>query len=300
MLQKIKNTLIFLFLKLLVFMVGFIPHPAALAFGSILGGKFHDWVPKERRRALASLAVAFPEKSESERAALCRRIFQAVGTNGLEFLKFMSCSTLRIIRQVESVEGREHIQNARARGRGVLCLTAHLGNWEVLPIFTTQQGWPTAVIAQRLYDGRLDAELNAFRRRHDVQVIQRGNVTKDLIRCLHKNMLLGILNDQDTDIDSRWAPFFGRPAKTPVGIFRLARKLGAAVVPVFIGRAASGRHRVYIEPELQLPCTHDEEHDLQEAARLCNEVTERFVRKFPEQWVWFHQRWKSQPSEPRQ
>jgi KDO2-lipid IV(A) lauroyltransferase len=158
-----------------------------------------------------------------------------------------------------------------------------------------QQGWPAAVVAQQLYDARLDDVLNGFREKHDVLLIKRGNVTKEIIRCLHRNMLLGILNDQDTDVDSRWAPFFGRSAKTPVGIFRLARKMGSAVLPIFIARSASGKNRIYIEPELVVPATTDEGADLQEAARRCNQVIEKYVRRFPEQWVWFHPRWKSRP-----
>jgi len=106
-----------------------------------------------------------------------------------------------------------------------------------------------------------------------------------------------VLNDQDTDVDSRWAPFFGRPAKTPVGIFRLIRKTGSALVPIFIARQPSGKNRVYIEPEIPLPASEDLEADLQAGAARSNQVIERFVRRFPDQWVWFHQRWKSRQPE---
>jgi KDO2-lipid IV(A) lauroyltransferase len=108
-------------------------------------------------------------------------------------------------------------------------------------------------------------------------------------------MLLGILNDQDTNVDSRWVPFFGRLAKTPVGMLRLVRRTQAAVVPVFTARQASGKNRVYIYPALDLPVTDDVEADLHAGAALCNRALEEFLRRFPDQWVWFHARWKSRP-----
>jgi len=295
--QKVKNTLIYLFLRGLLAFAGLLPQRVALALGGCLGVIFHAVVPKERQRTRDHLALAFPEMSALARQDLARRVFISLGRTALEFMRMQSLSAQRIAELVESAEGREHMEAALARQRGVVCLTAHAGNWEILPICTGQQGWPAMVVAQKLYDARLDGLLNGFRERNGVKVIRRGNVTTAIIRGLHANMLLGILNDQDTDVDSRWAPFFGRPAKTPVGMLRLVRRTGSAVVPVFIARQPSGRNRIYIQPEVSLPVTADEDADLIEGARRCNQVIEHFIRRFPDQWVWFHARWKSRPPE---
>lgn len=295
MLQKVKNTLIYFFIRALLACAGILPWRPALAAGGFLGWCFQAAVPRERERACANLKLAFPELPEPQRRRLARNTFIALGRTSLEFLALQALDGRAIARLVEAVEGRAHMEAALAKGKGVVCLTAHLGNWEILPVFTTCQGWPSAVVAQELYDPRLDRLLNRFREQRGVQVLKRGQITAAIARCLKSNRLLGILNDQDTDVDSRWAPFFNRPAKTPVGALRLARRLGAAVVPIFIARAASGRNRVYIEPELSLPHTADEGADLLEGARLCNHVIETYIRRFPEQWVWFHQRWKSPP-----
>lgn len=295
MLQRIKNTLIYLFVRGLQLSTRLFPRVWLVALGGWLGRSFHDWVPHERKKALDHLEQALPGLPPAERARLARRVFQRMGENALEFMKMTTYTGRRVSALVEEVIGREHMEAARARGRGVICLTAHLGNWEILPVYMLQQGWPTAVVAQELYDPRLDRLLNQFRERCQVMVIKRGNLTRQIIRCLHENFLLGVLNDQDTDVDSRFAPFFGIPAQTPVGIFRLVRRTGAAVVPVFIVRTPSGRHRIHIEPLLSLPVTDDEEADLLTGARLCNQVTEAIIRRYPEQWVWFHQRWKHQP-----
>jgi KDO2-lipid IV(A) lauroyltransferase len=256
---------------------------------------FAQVVPKERMRAERHLAIAFPNESPEALRALARRVFKAVGQTGMEFLRMNSMTTQAIVNTVEQVEGREHLEAALARGKGVVCLTGHIGNWELLPIFTTAQGWKTAVVAQKLYDPRLDELLNGFRARRGVTIIQRGNVTTSIIRSLRSNMLLGMLNDQDTNVDSRWAPFFGRLAKTPIGMFRLTRRTGAAVVPVFTARQPNGKNRVYIYPALDLKATDQEERDLLEGATLSNAAIEAFIRRFPEQWVWFHARWKSAP-----
>jgi KDO2-lipid IV(A) lauroyltransferase len=293
--QKIKNYLICLFIRGLVLFAAVLPAWLALRLGGALGAFFAVVVPRERARAEAHLAIAFPEWTAAQRRALARRVFVCLGQTGLEFLKMNSQSARAIAASVEAVEGREHMEAALQRGHGVVCLTGHIGNWEVLPIFTNHQGWRSAVVAQKLYDPRLDELLNGFRTRRGVQVIQRGNVTSAIIRSLRANMLLGILNDQDTNVDSRWAPFFGQLAKTPVGILRLVRRTQAAVVPVFIARQPSGKNRVYIYPALELPKTGDEEADLHAGAALCNAALENFLRRFPEQWVWFHARWKSKP-----
>lgn len=295
MLQKIKNTLIYYFLHALLWFAGLLPQKVCLTLGGILGHLFQFLVPKERKRAEGHLAIAYPELSLTVRSALARQVFIALGRTALEFLKMFSQTTNSIVSMVEAVEGREYLEAALARGKGVVCLTGHIGNWELLPIFTNSQGWKSAVVAQKLYDVRLDELLNGFRAKHGVLVIQRGNVTSTIIRSLRSNMLLGMLNDQDTSVDSRWAPFFGTLAKTPVGIFRLVRRTGAVVVPVFTARQSSGKNRVYIYPALDLPVTGDEEQDLQAGASACNQALEKFIRRFPEQWVWFHARWKSRP-----
>lgn len=295
--QQIKNNLILWALNGALRAVGWLNHRQVLAAGGCLGGWFHDLVSRDRERARAHLELAYPRLSHSECGRIARRVFVHMGQNAFEFLKMNSLETPQILALVEAVEGRENMERARAKGCGVVCLTAHLGNWEILPIFTNAQGWPSAVVAQQLYDARLDATLNAFRETHGVKVLKRQAITRDIIRCLRQNMLLGILNDQDTRVDSRWAPFFGRSAKTPVGILRLARKTKAAVVPIFIARQPSGRNRIYIDPELPFAVTGDEEADLRRGAELCNQAIEKYVRRFPEQWVWFHQRWKSREAE---
>jgi len=203
--------------------------------------------------------------------------------------------TKSIVNLVEAVEGKAYLENALSKKKGVLCLTAHLDNWELLVIYTHSQGWSSAAVAQSLYDSRLDELLNQHREKHGVKVIKRKGVTKDIIRALRDNMLLGILNDQDTNVDSVWAPFFGHLAKTPIGIFRLARKVNAAIVPVFITRQPSGKHKVFIEPALELDDSLDESEYLEKGATISNQIIEKYAKKYPEQWIWFHQRWKHQP-----
>jgi KDO2-lipid IV(A) lauroyltransferase len=193
------------------------------------------------------------------------------------------------------VEGREHLEAALTAGRGVICLTAHFGNWEIMPVFTSAQGWATAVVAQKLYDQRLDTLLNHAREAHGIRVIKRGALTREIIRALRANSLLGVLNDQDTRVDARWAPFFGRPAKTPIGLFRLARRIGSPILPMFIERHVGLGHRLVIHPALAIAWSKDEEADLTMGARLANAAIEKQIRHSPTQWVWFHQRWKSQP-----
>ena len=292
---KVKNDFIYLGLRGLARAAGWLPTAWARRTGAVLGGLFHDCVRRERDKTRRQLAAAFPERTPEEIRRLGRRVFVNLGRAGMEFMRMRALDASRVAAWVTHVEGREHVTAALARGRGVVCLTGHFGNWEILPVFTTVQGWPTSVVAQRLYDPRLDVLLNRARARHGIRVIQRGRVTAEIVRSLRENRLLGVLNDQDTGVDSRWAPFFGRPAKTPVGILRLARRTGSPVVPFFVVRLPSGGHAVHIEPALDLPRTSDEESDLHQGAERCNAVIEAYVRRHPDHWVWFHERWKTTP-----
>ena len=294
--KKIKNNIIYLGLKSLQILVLAFPWRLTLKVGAVLGWLFYCLVPKEVRKARKSISIAFPEISDKARGKLIPKVFMATGKNALEFLKLTSMSTAQIAKLVEEVIGWENIEKALAKGKGVLCFTAHLGNWEIIPIMTAYKKQSTAVIAQKLYDTRLDDFINNFRKKHKIKVIQRGKFIREIMRCLKKNMLLGILNDQATSVDSRWIPFFGNLAKTPIGTLRLARRTGAAVVPIFINRKASGKHRLVIEKAVEIPKTISEEEDLLKGANLCNQIIERYIREFPEQWVWFHERWKDSPT----
>ena len=122
--------------------------------------------------------------------------------------------------------------------------------------------------------------------------IPRGEDARALLRVLRRGEILGLLMDQDTNVQGVFAPFFGRPAHTPVGPVRLAMRTGAPLVPMALYREGEGYHLV-VQPPIPLPDTGDREADLREGVARCNRTLEALIRRHPEQWVWMHRRWKT-------
>jgi KDO2-lipid IV(A) lauroyltransferase len=179
----------------------------------------------------------------------------------------------------------------------VVFVTAHAGNWELLGALVAGRGFPVTVAATPVYDDRLEQILVAARAAHGVETISRGSATaaRQLLSALRRNALLGLLIDQDTDVDGAFVPFFGRPAYTPTGAAALALRTGAAVVCGFLVREGALRHRMVVEGPVNLVRTGDHERDVVENTALLTGLIERHIRAYPEQWVWFHRRWKRQP-----
>jgi hypothetical protein len=158
------------------------------------------------------------------------------------------------IERLCAVEGEERLKAALAAGRGVIFLTGHFGNWELMAALVTRRGYPSSVVATPVYDQRLDRLLVDARARHGVHTISRGSpsAARHLLSGLRRNAILGMLIDQDTDVDGVFVPFFGRPAYTPSGPAALALKTGAAVIFGFILREGALRHRLILQGPIEL------------------------------------------------
>jgi KDO2-lipid IV(A) lauroyltransferase len=188
------------------------------------------------------------------------------------------------------VEGWERVEALRAAGRGVLIVTGHCGNWELLAAVINCRGLGMRVVARALDEPELQQLLAGLRRRFGSETIERGRpgAARELLRGLREGAL-GMLIDQDTRVEGVWVPFFGRPAYTPVGAAKVALRPEVAAVPAFIERREDGSHRArFLEP-LELT------QDVTEATAAMTRVIEEQVRRRPEQWVWMHRRWRRQP-----
>lgn len=195
-----------------------------------------------------------------------------------------------LARHVE-VEGWEQVEAAKARGAPIVILTGHCGNWEVLAAVINGRGLNMRVAAREVDSPELNRWIVTLRSRFGTETIERGaaGAARKLLATLREGGALGMLIDQDTRVEGVWVPFFGRPAYTPVGAAKIALKLGAAVVPAFIERRADGSHLARFAPPLTLPA------DATAATARMTAAIEAQVRAVPEQWVWWHKRWRRQP-----
>ncbi|MBD3236712.1 MAG: hypothetical protein GF330_08415 [Candidatus Eisenbacteria bacterium] len=274
----------------------YLPRRAGLALMSGLGRLAGRLLPGPRRRILANAALVFPRQTEAEREAFADRVLRNVLRNAYDFLR-LSRYRLEEIEALVRIEGLEHLERARQGRLGVVCLSAHLGCWELIPYRMRACGYQTGVVYRRLRDPSLDAYVAARRRRFGIGTYDRDTGARGMIRCLRSGGLLGVLIDQHTRVDSVRVPFLGRPAWTPTGAVRLALRTETPIVPVVIDMEADGRHRLRIGPAVPIERPgvggDDEIETLiwRNTAR-CNEAIGRLIWEAREQWVWFHERWR--------
>jgi len=282
--------------KLVCACVARLPRKVALSFGAFLGTIACWFASHQRELARRHITLSLELKDAFATKKLVRRCFQNMGKNVIEFIRFPHMSDEQT-REIVIFEGKAHIDSALAQGRGAIILTGHFGNWELLAASLVAQVAPLSPIARRLRSRRLDALVRAYREKAGYLSIDRDKATRDALRCLRRNELLGLLADVDTSVDGVFVDFFGRPAYTPYSPVAIALKTGAAILPTFIVRQPDDSHRVIVEPPLVLQKTGNREQDFLVNTQNFTEIIESYVRRYPEQWIWMHERWKTQPGD---
>jgi KDO2-lipid IV(A) lauroyltransferase len=221
-----------------------------------------------------------------------RRMFAALGRNVVDLVRPGRRSPAELAKLVE-FEGLEHLQEAVARGRGVVALSAHLGNWEILGAALAARGYEVHAVTRRVFDSRSNRLLEAWRRRHGIITLSVDEGFSCVFGALRSGKLVGVLADQDTRGPAVFVPFFGECARTTAIPFLLAERTGAALVPMWIRMSEDGRHRVRVLPALTPAAGGDVATRIVDAATRWNVILESAILESPEQWVWFHRRWKS-------
>lgn len=268
------------------------PRQRGLAFFAFLGGVAHRSYRKDRERAIRNLALAFPQSDPVIIAAMARGCFIALARNAYDALRLVYLPKEKILRLC-AVEGEEHLAGALRSGRGIIGLTGHIGCWELLAAYFSSKGYPLSVIYRDMRDQRLESLLVGMRRRHGVTSIPRGASALSAYKALKRGEILAMLIDQDIDVDGLFVPFFGVPAHTPRGAAAFALRSGAAVVPIAIHMQPDGSHHITVLPELEKPSADLPEGErIDELTRSCARAVEGLIRIYPQQWVWFHDRWR--------
>lgn len=268
----------------------------ARATGRRLGGLAHAVVPRERRKALRTASVAFPEWSDEERSRLVSSCFRHLGESLFEIL-WMPNLDRESMERTTRFEGMENMRRALEPGRGVVLFTGHCGNWEWMAASIALAGLEMNVLAREIYDPRINDFIVESRGRFGMKTIGRGtgDAAKDILRTLRSGAILGALIDQNIRAESAKVPFFGHPADTPIGPARLAIRAGSTAIAGFIERRDGMQIIRFEEP---IETTRDMDAvDL--TARLTASI-EQQIRRVPEQWVWMHQRWQERGASSRE
>ncbi len=294
--KKIKNWLIVLLVKAGLRWIRSVSRLTAQKFMQSLSLLGFYLVPSERRKTIRHLTMVYGStRNPREIRRLAKSVFLMLGRNMADAFALARFHAGNIDRWVQA-QGLEQLDAALSKGKGVIALTGHIGNWELMGAYLAMKGYTVNVVGAPIYDPRLDELVVRNRQSAGLKYIARGGATREIIRALQRNEVVGILIDQDTKhVAGVFVDFLGRPAYTPVGPVLLALKTGAAIVPMAIHSLKNGHHRIEIEPEIPLTVTGNRERDQIDNTQRCSEALERFIRKYPTQWVWMHERWKTKP-----
>jgi KDO2-lipid IV(A) lauroyltransferase len=282
--------------RVLVFPLGILPRPLARAAGIVLGRVVYALHGRLRRVGMRNLEMAFPDKSPAERRRILKGVFQGFGRQLAEFAHFPQF-TKDNIGELAIYDGFEHFEAARAKGKGVLFLTAHLGGWEIGSFAHSLYGNPLRIVVRPLDNPYLDAFVDRYRTLHGNSTFGKQDFARGIIAATKAGETVGLLMDQNmTPPAGVFVDFFGIPACTAAGIARVAAHTGAAVVPGFtLWDGERRKYRIHFEPEVELVRTGTEDADAVANTAKFTKVIEEFARKYPDQWLWVHRRWKTRP-----
>jgi Kdo2-lipid IVA lauroyltransferase/acyltransferase len=279
---------------LILFMaVRIVPNPLLPGLGNRLGDALFFASAKLRRVTLKNLRQVFEsEWSEEQIRCVARQVFRNFGQTAVEFVCLPRMSREELRSRVR-IDGLEHLKQALKAGKGVILISAHYGNWELMGARIAQEGVGMNVLARAADDGLTDRIVNDIRDAGGYRVFARGGSLMPVLRCLRQNEAVGMLIDQNfrTGI---FVDFFGRPAATASGAAEIALRTGATVLSAFVERQEDDTHLAVLSP-LEIERTGDHERDVVAVTQYFTKVIEDAVRRRPDQWMWFHDRWKFRP-----
>lgn len=291
-LRAFRGRVLYRTLLLIGAVVRLVPLHVARALGRMLGRIAWYTVARERRKALRNIALAFPDWTEAKRRDTIRAMFRHHGDSLAEVL-WMPRLDLAMRDRVNIVTGMDAVLKVIDEGDGVITFTAHCGNWEWLCYSMGMYGRPVSVLQRERDEPEMNRFITDLRARSGVRTIDRGSPSsaREMINVIRKGGMLAFVLDQNIRTESVKVPFFGIPAPTPIGPTRFAIRSEAYVTIALAERRADGKHILnFSEP---FRCKRDDD-PVALTARITAAIEEQ-IRRVPEQWVWFHDRWRERP-----
>jgi len=270
-----------------------IPKKHIVNVGKLLGTLAYILDRSHRRIVRRNLQFTHPEWPKESIREISIRIFQNTGIMALEVLQITCFSREDILRTVR-IRGKENLLNALKNPKGIIMISAHLGNWEMATLFVScyfQK--PVVAVAKPIRSKILGRCIRPLRTRFGITILGKKGALPQMVRTLHQGKILGLLIDQGPrPSEGVEVTFFGRTANATPGAAIVARRYDSPVLPAFCIREADGSLTLIVEPPLTLMRTDDSRADIQTNTQIMTNAIEEAVKKHPEQWFWFHRRWK--------
>lgn len=275
--------------------LGALPLRGALRFGRGLGWIYGSVIGYHREEALEALARVFPDQTEHERKEILKKVYAHLGMNIVETIRLAAGRDEQL--DTMEVRGLEHAEEARAVGKGIMILTAHCGNWDLLSVKTPRLGFPLTIISKDLKQGGVNDFWMEMRDRYELNIVPVKNSYRKCIKALRSGGLIGFMIDQNMiNTEGLFVNFFGKPACTTPGLAFMAAHSKAPILPVFTWRDPDDptKHIMEALPMIEPPESRDEEA-LKAATQQYSDIVAEHILKHPEQWTWIHRRWRTVP-----
>ena len=260
-------------------------------------GLFLFFTLKKRREiALQNLKIAFQDKiTATERVKICKHSFINLTKTVVEFMRFPKLNDKNIW-DVVTVVGKEHLETAMESGNGTIVFLPHFGNWELLSlVYGALIPNQAKAIAFPLKNERLNDMIWRYRELFSLELIPRKNAVKESLRALRNNQAVGFFADQNAGEQGVFIDFFGKPASTVRGPVTLALKTESPILFSLDIRKPDGSHNVEILPPIYTQSSGDLESDVKYYTSQLLQNLEHYIQQYPDQWLWIHNRWKTQP-----
>ncbi|MBN1364936.1 MAG: lysophospholipid acyltransferase family protein [Syntrophaceae bacterium] len=291
--EKTKTT------QILLFVFHCIPRSVRKGFFLTIFFLFYHFGTKNRIITIHNLMRSFPEKETKEIIRITKGVYRHFAIVAAEFFDLPYINKENIHQRVE-VEGLKNYQMAVAQGKGLLTIVAHFGNWELMTIAVPVYLQSVDIVYRPLDNPVIDNMVEYVRTIQGNTLIPKGGSGKKIMELLKENHLIGVLSDQNVSKrEGVFVDFFGRPACTGVGLAVMAIRSGAPCLPIFMARQKSGKYKFIIKPAIDVVCTGNYQADLVTNTQRFAKIVEEVIREYPEQYFWFHQRWKTKPWQKR-
>jgi KDO2-lipid IV(A) lauroyltransferase len=276
--------------------LGVMPPRIAIALGRAMGRIAYTSAGNLRRTGKRNLELAFPEKSERQRTEILRSCFRSLGRELGVFSQFSTASPHTLL-SLTDCEGLEHLEAAKAQGRGVILFTGHLGAWELTSFALSLLGHPLSFLVRRIDNPKVERLVDDSRTRFGNKTLDKLSAARSMVKILRTGGTLGLLLDLNTlDDEAIFVDFFGIPASTNFMVAKLALRTQAPIIPIFAPWEEEREKFVLrIQQPVSIESGGNEEEDVLRLTAMLSLVVEENVRRYPDQWLWIHKRWKTRP-----
>ena len=293
---KLQTKIEYYAVRLVLGAIGLFPLGVSMKIGETFAKLMSRFLKRLRFVGHRNLELALPELARPEHEAILNGCFESLGRQ-LGLVSHFPRFTAEQLRELIDIEGKEFIEQALEEGRGAILFSAHFGGWEASNLLFSAHGFDWNVLVRRIDNPLVEKYIERLRTGFGSQTIDKKASARTMLRVLQANKLLGIVADLNVqEQEGTFVDFFGIPASTTTGLARLALRTRASVVPIFfVWQEERKKYLLKVDPPLEIRQSADEIEDVRLLTAQVTGAIEKFVRRYPGQWMWIHKRWNTRP-----